>query len=183
MDDYLYTSTKSELRNFFEYFRNKYGLTQVLKSEGKKIMGYSMYSLRATVGTLLTNANFNMNNIDYLQGHAPNNTTARFYLDREANPKAATAAMIDYMAYNVAQQPLGKYGLQVAYEDTLNEKLLEQKQEEVNTDVRYIKDGTALLTHSLLEKLEEEQRKLEEMKKQLLAQGHNEEILEFLKNH
>jgi hypothetical protein len=139
--------------------------------------------LRGTVGTLLSNANFNENNIDYLQGHAPNNTTARFYLDREADPKAATAAMIDYLAYNVAQQPLGKYGLQVAYQDTQTEKLLTKKQAEVNEEVRYIKDGTSLLTHSLLEKLEEEQRKLEEMKKKLLAQGHDEEILEFLKNH
>lgn len=183
MADYLYTSTKSELRNFFEYFRNKLGLTQVLKSGAKKIMGYSMYSLRATVGTILTNANFNMNNIDYLQGHAPNNTTSRFYLDRESDPKAATAAMIDYLAYNVAQQPLGKYGLQVAYEDTQLEKLLEQKQAEVQENIRYTKDGTNLLTHTLLEKLEEEQRKLEEMKKRLLEQGHNEDILEFLQNH
>lgn len=183
MADYLYISSKTELSKFFVFFRKKYGLTQSVKTAGKKIMGYSLYSLRGTVGTLLSNANFNENNIDYLQGHAPNNTTARFYLDREADPKAATAAMIDYLAYNVAQQPLGKYGLQVAYQDTQTEKLLTKKQAEVNEEVRYIKDGTSLLTHSLLEKLEEEQRKLEEMKKKLLAQGHDEEILEFLKNH
>lgn len=183
MDYYLYISSKTYLGDFFAFFRKKYGLTQSVKTAGKKIMGYSLYSLRATVGTLLSNANFNENNIDYLQGHAPSNTTARFYLDREADPKAATAAMIDYLAYNVAQQPLGKYGLQVAYQDTQTEKLLTKKQAEVNEEVRYIKDGTSLLTHSLLEKLEEEQRKLEEMKKKLLAQGHDEEILEFLKNH
>lgn len=183
MADYLYSSTKIELNKFFVFFRKKFGLTQVLKTGGKKIMGYSMYSLRATVGTLLSNANFNMNNIDYLQGHAPNNTTARFYLDREADPKAATAAMIDYLAYNVAQQPLGKYGLEVAYQDTQAEKLLANKQAEINEEVRYVKDGTRLLTHTLLEKLEEEQRKLEEMKKKLLAQGHDEELIEFLKNH
>ena len=183
MADYLYSSTKIELNKFFVFFRKKFGLTQVLKTGGKKIMGYSMYSLRGTVGTLLSNANFNMNNIDYLQGHAPNNTTARFYLDREADPKAATAAMIDYLAYNVAQQPLGKYGLEVAYQDTLNEKLLAKKQAEVNEEVRYTKDGTALLTHTLLEKLEEEQRKLEEMKKRLLEQGHDQELIEFLQNH
>lgn len=156
MADYLYSSTKIELNKFFVFFREKFGLTQVLKTGGKKIMGYSMYSLRATVGTLLSNANFNENNIDYLQGHAPNNTTARFYLDREADPQGATAPLIDWLAYNVAQQPLGKLGLSIAYNDAEVAKKKAQKIAEIKEDIRYNNDGTTLLTTILKEKADEE---------------------------
>lgn len=175
MADYLYSSTKIELNKFFVFFRKKFGLTQVLKTGGKKIMGYSMYSLRGTVGTLLSNANFNMNNIDYLQGHAPNNTTARFYLDREADPKAATAAMIDYLAYRVAQQPLGKYGMKIAYEDALEEKKKHQRQAEISEDIRYTNDGTKLLTSVLLDKVEAEKQQ-----QQALIDQYGEEVANIL---
>lgn len=156
MDEYLYISTKNDLTNFFIQWREKHGLTQYVEYPDKKVMLYSMYSLRSTVGTLLSNANFNDNNIDYLQGHAPNNTTARFYLDREADPQGATAPLIDWLAYNVAQQPLGKLGLSIAYNDAQVAKKKAQKQAEISEDIRYNNDGTTLLTTILKEKADEE---------------------------
>lgn len=158
MGEYLYISTKNELTNFFIEWRKKHGLTQYVEYPQKKVMCYSMYSLRATVGTLLSNAQFNDNNIDYLQGHAPNNTTSRFYLDRESDPKASTASMIDYLAYRVAQQPLGKFGMKVAYQDALEEKRKQQKQAEISEDIRYTNDGTTLLTNMLLDKADAERQ-------------------------
>lgn len=178
MSDYLYTSTKSDMADFFVEFRKKHNLTQSVKTAGKKLMAYSMYSLRGTVGTILSNANFNMNNIDYLQGHAPNNTTARFYLDREADPEAATAEMINYMAYRVAQQPLGKYGLKVAYLDAQRHAQQAQKQLEIDSEMRYTNDGTKLLTHTLLEKVEAERAAREE-----LIKKYGEDLGNFLQEH
>ena len=175
MSEYLYISTKNDLTKFFIEWREKHGLTQYVEYPEKKVMCYSMYSLRSTVGTLLSNANFNDNNIDYLQGHAPNNTTSRFYLDREADPKGSTAAMIDYLAYRVAQQPLGKYGMKVAYQDALEEKKKQQRQAEISEDIRYTNDGTALLTSILLDKADAEKQA-----KQALIDQYGEEVATIL---
>lgn len=168
VDEYIYIANRNDLTQFFKNFREKYGLTEQVKLGGKTIYFYSVYSLRATVGTLLTWANFNQNSIDYLQGHAPNNTTARFYLNHEANPRAATEDMVNYLAYRVVQQPLGKIGMQYAYNDKLNDDKEGVIQAAISEDIRYNVDGTSLLTHTLLEKSTDEQKKLEEEKERLM---------------
>lgn len=178
MEDYIYSANLDSLVKFFRYFREKHGLMDKVVMNGKNIFLYSTYSLRATVGTVLTWANFNQNSIDYLQGHAPSNTTARFYLNHEANPKAATADMLNFLAFNFIQQPLGEVGLKYAYEDNLIEQKEMRRQKEIQEEIRYSKDGTSLLTYHLLQKIDEENKQRTELIKQ-----HGEEMAEFLSNH
>jgi hypothetical protein len=178
MTEYIYAAHKDCIGKFFRYFRKKYGLLDKVVMNGKNIWLYGPYSLRATVGTVLTWANFNQNSIDYLQGHAPSNTTARFYLNHEANPKAATAGMVNYLAFNFLQQPLGEVGLKCAFDDGLLEKSEEVKEKEINEEIRYAKDGTSLLVLKLNQKIEEEHRQRDELIKQ-----HGEEMADFLSKH
>lgn len=178
MEEFLYIANLASLVKFFVYFREKHGLMDKVELNGKNIYLYSTYSLRATVGTVLTWANFNQNSIDYLQGHAPSNTTARFYLNHEANPKAATADMLNFLAFNFIQQPLGEVGLKYAYEDNLIEQKEMRRQKEIQEEIRYSKDGTSLLTYHLLQKIDEENKQRAELIKQ-----HGEEMADFLSNH
>lgn len=178
IETYLYTANMGALTNFFKVFREKHGLTEQVVLNGKSIYFYCVYSLRATVGTVLTWANFNQNSIDYLQGHAPSNTTARFYLNHEANPKAATAGMVNYLAFNFLQQPLGEVGLKCAFDDGLLERREADKENEINEEIRYAKDGTSLLVLKLNQKIEEEHRQRDELIKQ-----HGAEMADFLSKH
>lgn len=123
IEHYLLFTSSTYLSHFFQYFRQKYNLDSFVFIGGKKQYDYSIYSLRATVGTLLTWANFNQNSIDYLQGHSPNNTTARFYLNHEANPRAATEDMINHLACNITQQHMTSYGLALARHDAEQQQL------------------------------------------------------------
>ena len=157
-------------------------MTEYIISGGRKLHYYCVYSLRATVGTLLTWAKFNANSIDYLQGHAPNNTTARFYLNHEANPKAATEAMVNYLAHKVIQQPLGKVGLSYAMSDYKEEQRLMQENKAIDETIRYGKEGISLLSLILAEKAEMEKKQQEEMMNELVAK-HGEDLAEFLKEH
>lgn len=182
LKDYLYITNHQSCTNFFKKFREKYNLTEYVISGGRKLHYYCVYSLRATVGTLLTWANFNQNSIDYLQGHAPNNTTARFYLNHEANPKAATEAMINYLAHKVIQQPLGKVGLAVAMSDYKEEQRLIRENKAIEEAIRYGKEGISLLSLILTEKAEMEKKHQEEVMNELVA-NHGEDLAEFLKDH
>ncbi len=101
IERYLLFSQHLALAKFFCHFRKNRGLTEYRFISGRRMHDYCVYSLRAGVGTLLTLANFNQNAIDYLQGHAPHNTTARFYLNLEADPHAATGDMLLYMTEQV----------------------------------------------------------------------------------
>jgi integrase len=175
IEDYLYFANHQLCTNFFTKFREKHNLTDMVIHEGKRHYLYCVYSLRSTVGTMLTWANFNQNSIDYLQGHAPNNTTARFYLNHEANPKAATADLINYMAYRVVQQPLGKIGMRYAYNDKLEEDRENTIQQGISEDIRYNNDGTSLLTTILKEKVDKEAAEHAE-----LVQEYGEEIAAIL---
>ena len=177
-DDFLYTQNMLDITKFFVKFRERHGLTEQVIISGKRIYAYCPYSLRATVGTLLTWANFNQNSIDYLQGHAPNNTTARFYLNHEANPKAATADMLNYMAFHIVEQPLGKYGLEWAYKDQLIQDKENRRTEEIKDSIRTTNNGMKLIAMTLEEKLNEEKRF-----KNDLTGHHGEDLSEFLQSH
>lgn len=182
VEEYLLIANHQCCSNFFEVFREKHNLTEQVKIGGRTLYSYCIYSLRATVGTILTWANFNQNSIDYLQGHAPNNTTSKFYLNHEANPRAATEAMINHMAYRVVQQPLGKVGLSVALDDYKKDKLELQEGRNINERIRLDTDGTSLLTLILKDKIDEERKQKEDEMKHLISL-YGEEVANFLQEH
>ena len=175
IEEYLYYTNHQLTTRFFKSFREKHNLMDKVVYEGKNHYLYCVYSLRATVGSMLTWANFNKNSIDYLQGHAPDNTTARFYLDHEANPKAATADMVNYMAYRVIQQPLGKVGMRYAYNDKIEEDREKAIQSAISEDIRYNNNGISLLTTILKEKADEEAAR-----KQAEVEAYGEDIAAIL---
>lgn len=179
LERYLYVSNAQSCTNFFKKFREKHNLTEKVELSGKSIYAYCVYSLRATVGTLLTWQNFNQNSIDYLQGHAPNNTTARFYLNHEANPKKATADMVNYLAYRVVQQPLGKVGMKYAMQDYEEEQRELRTQKDISSTIHADNTGNSLIGLMVLEKIDEERRRLEEEKQKLIDQ-YGEEVANIL---
>ena len=179
LKDYLYITNHQSCTNFFKKFREKYNLTEFVYSGGRKLHYYCVYSLRATVGTLLTWQNFNQNSIDYLQGHAPNNTTARFYLNHEANPKKATSDMVNYLAYRIVQQPLGKVGMKYAMQDYEEEQRELRTQKDISSTIHADNTGNSLLGLMVLEKIDEERRRLEEEKQKLIEQ-YGEEVADIL---
>lgn len=170
IEDYLYTKCHLDMTKFFKHIRAKYSLNDAVEVGGKKQYAYCVYSMRHTVGTLLTNANYNANSIDYLQGHAPNNTTARFYLNLEADPRRATEAMLDYMAYEVLQEPLGKVGAKYAAIDNDTDKKADAKQKEIDSVRDYDKSGLHHATDTVVDKAKAEADSMAKIKADFIKQ-------------
>lgn len=178
IEKYIQLAHRNDLNDFFKLYREKYNLKTFKQADNKRIFDYSTYSLRSSVASILSWEKFNKNMIDYLQGHSVKNVTSEFYIDNEQNPKEATAKLINHMAYRVAQQKLGKIGLQYAYQDAQEEAKEKQIQKEIDEQIERIESGADLLLETLLEKLDEEQEARNKM-----IDGYGKEISEFLKEH
>ena len=179
IEEYLSLYSGMHMKKFFIAFRKKYGLTDNVVFQRQKHFCYSLYSLRATVGTLLTWAGFNSNSIDYLQGHKPKNTTAKFYIDQESNPRAATEQMVDYLAYYILQQPLGEVGAHYAAIDHDIDAAEAKEKKEIGNIRDFDKSGYNHLTNVARNKATIEAKKIAEEKAKILEE-YGEEVLEAL---
>lgn len=179
IEEYLSLYSGLHMKKFFIAFRKKYGLTDNVIFQKQKHFCYSLYSLRATVGTLLTWAGFNSNSIDYLQGHKPKNTTAKFYIDQESNPRAATEQMIDYLAYEILQQPLGEVGAHYAAIDHDIDVATEKEKQRILHTKNFDKSGYLHGTYVVRNKATMEAKKLAEAKAKILEE-YGADVLEAL---
>ena len=168
IEEYLSLYSGLHMKKFFIAFRKKYGLTEFVPFNNQKHYVYSLYSLRGTVGTLLTWAQFNANSIDYLQGHKPKNTTSKFYINQEANPRAATEEMVDYLAYTVIRQPLGEVGAYYAAIDHGIDKAKVQEKKSIEHIKELAKSGLLHGTNVVLKKVIDEAKKLDEEKSEMI---------------
>ncbi len=181
-EDYLSIAGGQSLVYLFRAFREMKELGTHKVSSGKRYHTHCLYSLRGTVSSILSAEHFNQNAIDYLQGHKPNNTTAKFYLDLAADPKRTTEAMLNHMAYKVIQIPLTKRGLEVAYIDELEEKKRIEEQRQIEHDMKRDKDGSNLLVHTLIDKSDDEKKDAQKKFEELVA-IHGEELARFIMEH
>lgn len=94
----LYTgNADTSYGNLIQHFarlREKWGLNEHEELGQQKTYTYTIHSFRGTVITRLTQARYQEARINYLVGHAPNNTETKHYLDLKA---ADTIEMIEHM--------------------------------------------------------------------------------------
>ena len=106
----LYTgNADTSYGNIIQHFsrlREKWGLNEHEELGQQKTYTYTIHSFRGTVITRLTQARYQEARINYLVGHAPNNTETKHYLDLKATD---TIEMIEHMerlsnAYELANK-------------------------------------------------------------------------------
>lgn len=85
------------IQSFFEVVRKKFGLTECTCHGKLNMHAYTIHSLRGSVITHLTEADFSEVKINYLVGHAPKTIEQRHYLRLDGNPEKATRALLEYM--------------------------------------------------------------------------------------
>lgn len=85
------------IQSFFESVRNKFGLNESTCHGKLNMHAYTIHSLRGSVITHLTEADFSEVKINYLVGHAPKTIEQRHYLRLDGNPEKATRALLEHM--------------------------------------------------------------------------------------
>lgn len=90
-------AAERSIQSFFEGVRSKFGLNESTCHGKLNMHAYTIHSLRGSVITHLTEADFSEVKINYLVGHAPKTIEQRHYLRLDGNPEKATRAMLEHM--------------------------------------------------------------------------------------
>ena len=90
-------AAERSIQSFFEIVRSKFGLNESTCHGKLNMHAYTIHSLRGSVITHLTEADFSEVKINYLVGHAPKTIEQRHYLRLDGNPEKATRALLEHM--------------------------------------------------------------------------------------
>ncbi len=88
---------KRSAQAFFELVRSKLRMDESCRKGRLRTHAYTIHSLRGSVITHLTEADFSEVKINYLVGHAPRTTEQRHYLSLDSDPEKSTRALLEYM--------------------------------------------------------------------------------------